>query len=77
MEVPKSTPSTALFLELSILPIQYEIEKIQLVFLKIILDRENSDPVKMSYHEILKYQAETNRANNVHELREKVQSSSE
>ena len=27
MEVPKSTPTAALFLELGILPIQYEIEK--------------------------------------------------
>ena len=34
MEVPKSTPTAALFLELGILPIQYEIEKRQLVFLK-------------------------------------------
>ena len=39
MEVPKSTPIAALFLELGILPIQYEIEKRQLVFLKKILDR--------------------------------------
>ena len=45
----------ALFLELGILPIQYEIEKKQLVFLKRILDRENDDPIKMSYHEMLKY----------------------
>ena len=34
MEVPKSTPTAALFLELGILPIQYEIEKRPLVFLK-------------------------------------------
>ena len=34
MEVPKSTPTDALFLELGILPIQYEIEKRQLVFFK-------------------------------------------
>ena len=71
MEVPKSTPIAALFLELGILPIQYEIEKRQLVFLKRILDRENDDPIKMSYHEMLKYQAERNWANNVHELRGK------
>ena len=71
MEVPKSTPIAALFLELGILPIQYEIEKRQLVFLKRILDRENDDPIKMSCHEMLKYQAERNWANNVHELRGK------
>ena len=59
MEVPNSTPIAALFLELGILPIQYEIEKRQLVLLKRILDRENDDPIKMSYHEMLKYQAGT------------------
>ena len=66
MEVPKSTPIAVLFLELGILLIQYENENRQLVFLKRILDRENNDPVKMSYHEILKYQAEKKWANNVH-----------
>ena len=68
MEVPKSTTTAALFLELGILPIRYEIEKRQLVFLKIILDRQNDDPVKMIYHEILKYQAERNSANIYHEI---------
>ena len=71
IEVPKSTPIAALFLELGILPVQYEIERRQVVFLKIILDRENDDPIKMSYHEMLRYQAERNWANNVHELRGK------
>ena len=62
---------TASFLELGIVPIQYGIEKRQLVFLKRIPDRENDDPIKMNYHEMLKYQAERNWANNVHELRGK------
>ena len=78
MEVPKSTPTAALFLELGTLPIQYEIEKRQLVLLKNILDRQNDDPVKMIDHEMLKYQAERNCANNVHELHSKyIQCSSE
>ena len=34
MEVPKSTPSAALFLELGTFSIQCEIEKKRLVFLK-------------------------------------------
>ena len=34
LEVPKSTPTAALFLDLGILPIQYEIEKKQLLYLK-------------------------------------------
>ena len=56
MEVSKSTPTAALFLELSTLPIQYEIEKRQLVFLNKILNRQNDDPVKMIYHEMVKNQ---------------------
>ena len=44
MEVPKSTPVPATFLELGILPIRYEIEKRQLLFLKRILSRETCDP---------------------------------
>ena len=39
--------------------------------LKKILDRQNDDPVKMIYHEMLNYRAERNWANNVHELRSK------
>ena len=34
LEVPKSTPVAAMFLELGILPVQFEIEKRQLLFLK-------------------------------------------
>ena len=72
MEVPKSTLTAALFLELGVfLPVQYEIEKKQLVFLEKILHRQNDDPVKMRYHEMLKYQAERNWANNLHELQSK------
>ena len=37
MEVPRSTPIAATFLELVILPIRYEIEKRKLLFLKHIL----------------------------------------
>ena len=36
--------------------------------LKKIPDRQNDDPVKMIYHEMLRYQPEKNWANNVHEL---------
>ena len=60
MEVPKSTPTAALPLELGIFPIQQEIENRQLVFLKKIPNRQNDDPVKMIYHDMLKHQAERN-----------------
>ena len=55
-------------LELVILLIKNEIEIRQLEFLKRILDGDNDHPVKMSYHEMLRYQAEKNWTNNVHEL---------
>ena len=53
MEVPKSTPVAALYLELGILPVKYEIEIKQLLFLKRILDKEANDPVLLSYQEML------------------------
>ena len=60
MEVPKSTPVAALYLELGILPVKYEIEIKSLLFLKRILDKEANDPVLLSYQEILKFGLETN-----------------
>ena len=52
MEVPGSTPIAALFLELSVLPIKFEIEQRQLFFLKRILDKEPDDPVHAVYKEL-------------------------
>ena len=46
MEVPNSTPTADLFLELGILPAQFVIELRQLTFLKKILNRDQEDPVK-------------------------------
>ena len=65
MEVPKSTPVAALYLELGILPVKYEIEIKQLLFLKRILDKEANDPVLLSYQEMLKFGSEANWANNI------------
>ena len=45
MEVTGSTPIAALFLELSGLPIKFEIEQRQLFFLKRILDKDLYGPV--------------------------------
>ena len=69
MEVPKSTPTSGLFLEMGILPVQFVIEVRQLMFLKKIIARDPSDPVKKVYLEMLKYPGENNRANNVLDLR--------
>ena len=40
LEIPKSTPTAALFLDLGILLIQYEIEKKQLLYLNLCAGKE-------------------------------------
>ena len=60
MEVPKSTPVAALYLDLRILPVKYETEIKQLLFLKRILDQEADDPVLLFYQEMLKFGSEAN-----------------
>ena len=69
MEVPKSTPTSGLFLEMGILPVQFLTEMRQLMFLKEIIARDPSDPVEKTYLEIIKYPSENNWANNVLDLR--------
>ena len=70
MEAPRGTPIAAMYLELGILPIMYEIEIRQLSFLKRILDEESHDPVLMVYNEMLTFENEPNWANNVLGLRQ-------
>ena len=69
MEVPGLTPIAALFLELSVLPIKFEIEQRQLFFLKRILDKDPDDPVHAVYKEQLNYNFEENWANYIFQLR--------
>ena len=73
MEVPKSkVPVAATFLELGIfLPIGYEIEKRQLLFLKRILSRETCDPLLMKSEQMLKLRSEPNWANGALDLNQK------
>ena len=47
------------------MPVKYEIEIKQLLFLRRILDKEADDPVLLSYQEMLKFGSEANWANNV------------
>ena len=68
MEVPGSTPIAALFLELSVLPIKFEIEQSQLFFLKRILGKNPDDPVHAVYKEQLNYNFEENWANYIFQL---------
>ena len=69
MEVPRGTPVAALYFELGILPIQFEIEKRQLLFLRRILNKDFDDPLQLVYNEQLKYEFEKNWANYMLELR--------
>ena len=69
LEVPKSTPVAALHLELSVLPIQFEIEKKQLMFLKHLLEKNESGPALKLYQQMVKYQYEMNWANFIPNLR--------
>ena len=69
LELPRSVPTAALYLELGILPIKCEIAIRQLLFLKKILDKNENDPVSQVYREMIKYEFEDNWARNVLDLR--------
>ena len=71
MELPRPVPTDALFLEMSIWPIRFEIEFRQLTYLKRIIDRDQNDPVYQLYQGMLKYSSEKNWANNILDLRRK------
>ena len=58
MEVPCGILIAALYLELGILPIQFEIEKRQLLFLRRIFNKDFDDPLQSVYNKQLKYQLE-------------------
>ena len=60
MEVPKSTPTSGLFLEMGILPVQFVTEMRQLMFLKKIIARDPGDLVKKVYLEMIKYPSVNN-----------------
>ena len=71
MEVPKSTPVAALYLELGILPVKYEIEINRYYSLNVFLIRKLMTPaVLLSYQEMLKFGSEANWANNILGLRQ-------
>ena len=58
-----------LFLELSVLPIKFEIEQRQFFFLNRILHKDPDDPVHVVYKEQLNYNFEENWANYIFQLR--------
>ena len=53
INVSRATHTVALFSELGILPIGFEIEKRQLFFFKRLLDKDKNDPVQSVYFEQL------------------------
>ena len=69
MELPKGAPIAALYLELGILPIKYEIEMRQILYLKQVLGKKPDDPILQAYKELLKFDSEDNWANNLLGLR--------
>ena len=69
MEVSRAVPIAALYLDLGVLPIRYEIEMRQLFFLNGILSKDPCDPVKLAYEETKKFGSEKNWANNMFGLR--------
>ena len=69
MEVSKAVSVAALYLNLGVLSIRYEIEMRQLFFLERILSKGPCDPVKLAYEEMKKFGSEKNWANNMFGLR--------
>ena len=69
MEAADSASVTGTFLELGILPIQFEIDTRKLNFLWKILQKENGDPVKQIYVELKRNCFEKNWADEVMGLR--------
>ena len=65
LEVPRSTPTAAVYLELGIWPIKYEIEIRQLFFLKCVLDKKADNPCLLVYLEMLKFKDESDWGNEV------------
>ena len=68
LEVSKATSIAAMYLELGILPVRYEIKMRQLLFRKRILDKKHDDPCLLTYNEKLKFENKTNWANNINVL---------
>ena len=70
---PRSTSNAFTYLELGVVPIEYEIHQRQVVFLHHILNLEEEDPVKQMYYNQKLLPAEKNWYNNVAKLLETYQ----
>ena len=65
LKVPTSTPNACTFLELGVLPIKFEVQSRQLLFLKHILSLTEDDPVRKLFNEQKLFPFEKNWANNI------------
>ena len=72
-----ATPAVALFLELGILPIRFEIEKGKLFFFKCLHEKDTNDPVQSVYFKQLKHVAEKKLGKLHSRLKTHIQSSTQ
>ncbi len=73
MQAPASTCNIFVFLELAILPIEFEFHKRQLVFLHHIVHMDRNEPVPQLYHQQILFTHENNWGNNMKILLSKYQ----
>ena len=69
LKVPSSTPNAFVYMELGVLPIEYELHKKQLSYLHSVLNRPSSDPIHRMYDQQLLYSSEKNWANTIASIR--------
>ena len=69
LRAPSGSCNSIVFMELGVLPIEHEINKMKLMFLYHILSLEVDDPVKTVYNEQIKFLDEKNWGNEVKALR--------
>ena len=68
IRAPNATPNAFTFLELGVLPIEFEVHRRQLVFLHHVLSLPHSDPVHKLYQKQKLFKYEKNWANNINSL---------
>ena len=71
VDAPSSISSSFLFLELGVLPIQFEIQKRQITFLHHIVNLDTEDPVRKLYEQMKQLPGEANWYNDVQRSAEK------
>jgi hypothetical protein len=73
LHAPRSTPNVAVYVELGVMPIEYEIHIRQLNFLHHVLSFDENDPVKKVYNQTKRYKHEENWPQEIRGLLKKYQ----